>query len=83
MLEGPWSFRDGWVAAGLGLLAAVVGTTSSRSLVPAAKNLQAAVATGGRGSRDVEAGIGYVRITLWLDATLLVAAFFVMTTKPF
>lgn len=83
VLEGPWSFRNGWVVAGFALLMAVFATTSSRSLVPEAKSLTRALATAGGDSRDVRAGVRYIRISLWLDVTLLAAAIFVMTTKPF
>jgi uncharacterized membrane protein len=82
VLEGPWSFGDGWVVAGLLLLfaAAAVG---GLAFSPVMRKLRAAVETSGLDSAEVGERIRGLRPLVWLDVSLLVAAVFVMTVKPF
>jgi uncharacterized membrane protein len=82
VLDGPWSFGDGWVIAGVVLLARafVLGIAF---FLPTAKRLQAALDRGGADSEDVAGELRIYRTLTWIDAGLLVAAVFVMTAKPF
>ena len=80
--EGPWSFDDGWVLAGIGLLVAAFAVGLALFL-PAGKRLNAAVAAHGPESDEAAAEVDRIRAVAWGDFALLVAAVFVMTTKPF
>jgi uncharacterized membrane protein len=82
VLDGPWSFGDGWILAGIALLVAtfIVGVGF---IVPASKKLAAAVEGAGVESKDVRARLQVLRTVTWIDLGLLVVAMFVMTTKPF
>jgi uncharacterized membrane protein len=82
VFEGPWSFSDGWVVAGLVLLGAAFAVGAAFFL-PAGKRLGAAVAAHGAESDEVAAEVDRIRLVAWADFALLVAAVFVMTTKPF
>jgi uncharacterized membrane protein len=81
VLEGPWAFGDGWVLAGIVLLAAafLVGIAF---FLPAGKRLNAAVSAHGATSDEAAAQAGRIRTVAWADFALLVAAVFVMTAKP-
>jgi uncharacterized membrane protein len=81
VLEGPWSFDDGWVLAGIGLLAAAFAVGVAFFL-PAGKRLGAAVGSHGPESDEAAAEVDRIRVVAWADLALLVAAVFVMTTKP-
>lgn len=81
VLDGPWSFGDGWVGAGLGLLLAVF-VLGIALIVPAGKRLKE-LAAAGAPEEEIRAQIRRVRMLSWIDIPLLTAAFFVMTTKPF
>jgi uncharacterized membrane protein len=81
VLEGPWSFGDGWVLAGIGLLVAAFAVGVAFFL-PAGKRLNAAVAAHGAESDEAAARVDRIRTVAWADLALLVAAVFVMTTKP-
>jgi uncharacterized membrane protein len=82
VLEGNWSFGDGWIAAGLGLLIAAfaVGVVF---FLPAGKRIGAAVEAHGPESDEAAAEVDRIRVVAWADLALLLAAVFVMTTKPF
>lgn len=82
VFDGPWSFGDGWILAGIVLLVAafIVGVGF---IVPASKKLAAAVEGAGVESEDARARLQVLRALTWIDLALLVAAVFVMTTKPF
>jgi uncharacterized membrane protein len=82
VLDGPWSFGDGWVIAGIVLLASafVLGIAF---FLPTAKRLKAALDSGGVDSAEVIGELRTYRTLTWIDAAILVAAIFVMTTKPF
>ncbi len=82
VLDGPWSFTDGWVIAGIVLLlsAFVLGVGF---FLPAAKRLRAAVDSAGVESAEVASQLGRYRLLSWADAATLVVAVFVMTVKPF
>jgi uncharacterized membrane protein len=82
VLEGPWSFGDGWVVAGLALLLAAFAL-GIVFFMPTAKRLHAAVAAGGVESSEAVGELHSYRTLTWIDAGLLVAAVFVMTVKPF
>ena len=82
VLEGPWSFGDGWVLAGLGLLVASFAVGFAFFL-PFGKRLAAAVEAHGAESDTVAAEVDRIRLVTWVDIALLAAAVFVMTTKPF
>jgi uncharacterized membrane protein len=82
VLEGPWSFGDGWVLAGLGLLVATVALGLGFFL-PAGKRLHTVVEAHGADSDEVGGVIERLRALAWVDIALLLAAVFVMTTKPF
>jgi len=82
VLDGPWSFGDGWVVAGLVLLFAAFAIGLG-FFMPLAKKLAAAVADGGADSPEVDRLLRSLRPVLWADVGVLVAAVFVMTTKPF
>ncbi len=82
VLEGPWSFADGWVLAGLALLLAAFALGIAFFL-PAARRLHAAVAAGGADSSEAAVELRSYRTLTWIDAGILVAAVFVMTVKPF
>ena len=81
VLDGPWSFADGWVAAGLGLLIAIF-ILGVALIVPAGKKLKGLAGSGG-GPEALQAQINRIRVLSWIDVALLTVAFFVMTTKPF
>ena len=81
VLDGPWSFGDGWVVAGL-LLLGVIFVLGIALIVPAGKKLKA-LGTSGAPDADVQRQIGTLRTLSWIDVGLLAAAIFVMTTKPF
>jgi len=82
VLDGPWSFGDGWILAGIVLLVAtfILGVGL---IVPASKKLAAAVEGAGVEAEDARARLQVLRALTWIDLGLLVAAVFVMTTKPF
>ena len=82
VVDGPWTFGDGWVIAGLALLASafVLGIAF---FLPTAKRLSAAVEGGGPESDEARQQLGTYRTLTWIDAGILVAAVFVMTVKPF
>lgn len=82
VLDGPWSFGDGWIIAGIVLLlsAFVLGVGF---LLPAVKRLRAAVDAAGVESAEVGSQLGRYRFLSWADAATLVVAVFVMTVKPF
>jgi len=82
VFDGPWSFGDGWILAGIVLLVAtfIVGVGF---IVPASKKLAAAVQGAGVESEDARVRLQVLRALTWIDLGLLVAAVFVMTTKPF
>ncbi len=82
VLDGPWSFGDGWVIAGIALL---LGAFALGILffLPTAKRLRAAVDTAGVESPEVRERLASYRVLTWIDAAILVAAVFVMTVKPF
>ena len=82
VLDGPWSFGDGWVIAGIVLLASafVLGIAF---FLPTAKRLKTALDSGGVDSAEVIGELRTYRTLTWIDAAILVAAVFVMTTKPF
>ncbi len=82
VLEGPWGFGDGWVVAGIGLLAAAFALGVAFFL-PAGKRLGAAVESHGPESDEAAAEVARIRVVAWVDLAVLVAAVFVMTTKPF
>ena len=81
-LDGPWSFgNDGWVVAGLVLLAAVF-VLGVALIVPAGNKLKELGASGAS-EPELHAQIARIRTLSWIDIGLLTAAFFLMTTKPF
>jgi len=82
VFDGPWSFGDGWILAGIVLLVAtfILGVGL---IVPASKKLAAAVEGAGVEAEDARARLQVLRALTWIDLGLLVAAVFVMTTKPF
>jgi uncharacterized membrane protein len=82
VLDGPWSFGDGWILAGIVLLVAtfILGVGL---IVPASKKLATAVEGAGVEAEDARARLQVLRALTWIDLGLLVAAVFVMTTKPF
>ena len=82
VLDGPWSFGDGWVIAGLVLLLSAFALGIAFFL-PAAKRLHAAVDSAGVESDEAAVQLRSYRTLTWLDAGILVAAVFVMTVKPF
>ena len=82
VLDGPWSFRDGWVIAGLALLLSALALGLAFFL-PTAKRLRAAVDRAGVESSDATHQLRTYRTLTWIDAGILIAAVFVMTAKPF
>ena len=82
VFDGPWTFGDGWVVAGIVLLFAALALGIAFFL-PTAKRLHAAVGAGGVESAAAAAELRRYRTLTWVDAALLVAAVFVMTVKPF
>jgi uncharacterized membrane protein len=82
VLDGPWSFGDGWVIAGIVLLASAF-VLGIGFFLPTAKRLHAALDSGGVDSAEVVGELRTYRTLTWIDAAILVAAVFVMTTKPF
>lgn len=82
VFDGPWSFTDdGWVLAGLVLLAAIFAVGLG-TIVPAGKKL-AALGASGAAPTEVRGQLRKLRVLSWLDVALLAVAVFVMTTKPF
>jgi uncharacterized membrane protein len=82
VFEGPWSFGDGWVLAGIGLLVVTLAVGFAFFL-PFGKRLSAAVDAYGPDSDQAAAEVDRIRAIAWGDLGLLIAAVFVMTTKPF
>ena len=82
VLDGPWSFGDGWVIAGLILLVGIF-IVGVGFILPAAKKVKAAVEASGVESTEARARLQTLRLITWLDLGLLIVAMFVMTTKPF
>lgn len=81
ILDGPWSFGDTWVIAGIVLLAAVF-VVGAVVVLAAAKKVLAAVDASGIESSDVRDRLRTLRLWSWLDLVLLVAIVWVMTAKP-
>ena len=82
VFDGPWSFTDdGWVLAGLLLLAAIIALGLG-TIVPAGKKL-AALGASGATPAELHGQLRKLRMLSWLDVALLAVAVFVMTTKPF
>ena len=82
VFDGPWGFvGDGWVLAGLVLLAAIF-VLGLGAIVPAGKKL-AALGAAGAPEAEIAAQMGRLRLLSWADVALLAVAIFVMTTKPF
>ena len=96
VFDGPWSFGDdGWVTGGLVLLVAIfvlgIGliVPTGQKLTEAAKSAFApsaeleAPAVDLHDTSDLAALIRRLRLLSWVDVSLLTAAIFVMTVKPF
>ncbi len=82
VFDGPWSFTDdGWVLAGLVLLAAIFALGLG-TIVPAGKRLVDLGASGAPAA-ELNGQLRTLRMLSWLDVALLAVAVFVMTTKPF
>jgi hypothetical protein len=82
VFDGPWSFTDdGWVLAGLLLLAAIFALGLGLFL-PASKKL-VALGAAGAPAAELRNQLGRLRLLSWIDVALLVLAVFLMTTKPF
>ena len=82
VFEGPWSFTDdGWVLAGILLLAGIFGLGLG-TIVPAGKKL-VALGSSGAPQAQLQDQLRKLRLLSWLDVALLAVALFVMTTKPF
>jgi uncharacterized membrane protein len=82
VIEGPWSFSDGWVLAGLALLLSALAL-GLVFFLPTARRLRAAVDASGVESDAASVQLRTYRTLTWIDAAILVAAVFVMTAKPF
>ena len=82
VFDGPWDFtRDGWVIAGLVLLAAIFALGLGL-ILPTGQKV-AALATSNASGAELQQQLGKLRLLSWIDVALLAAAFFFMTTKPF
>ena len=81
VFDGPWSFTDGWVIAGL-LLFVAIFALGLGLIVPAGKKLTA-LARGDASAVELQDQIGKLRMLSWIDVVLLAAAILFMTAKPF
>ncbi len=81
VVDGPWSWSDGWVVAGLGIFAAALALGIGFFL-PQGARLRSAVEAAGAGSEAVQRIVRRIEIVAILDVALLFAAVFVVTTKP-
>lgn len=82
VIEGPWSFGDAWISVSLGLVVVsiLIGAVFlSRETVRATTAL-----AGAREAMNPEARAAVNRIVVvsWVDAAILFAVVFLMTTKP-
>ena len=81
VLEGNWDWDQTWIVLGLVIFALtfVIGVLF---YIPQGKKLEAAIKAGGHGSAEAVARAGTIASMIWFDLALLLAAIFVMTTKP-
>jgi uncharacterized membrane protein len=81
VLEGNWDWDQAWIVLGLVIfgLTFVIGVAF---YIPQGKKLQAAIQAGGHGSTEAVARASTIASMIWIDLALLMAAVFVMTTKP-
>ena len=80
-LEGPWSFGEGWIVAGLVLLGvAFVG--GAAFFIPAGARLRRLVAAEGETAEVTQRHMHLIERVALLDLLVLVAAIYVMTVKP-
>lgn len=80
VFEGDWGFRPLWVKLGLGIyvVSAVAGAVFLGPLYKQVGELRAQRGAG----QDLTDRLQRISNLAWIDLALLVAAVFVMTTKP-
>ena len=81
-IEGPWEFSDPWISASLGLyvVSFLVGATF---LGPQGGKIGKAIeASGGVVTADVRPALDRLLLVARIDALILLAIIFLMTTKP-
>jgi uncharacterized membrane protein len=82
VFDGPWSFaRDGWVILGLALFAGIF-VLGIALILPAGQKLMRLAASGAP-EAELQGQIKRLRTLSWIDVSLLAAAIFFMTVKPF
>jgi hypothetical protein len=81
VIEGDWDWDQTWIVLGL-VIYALTFLVGVLFYIPQGKKLQAAVAAGGHSSADAVARAETIARMIWVDVALLLAAVFVMTTKP-
>lgn len=81
VFEGDWGFEPLWVKAGL-FIYVVSAVAGAVFLGPLYKQVGVLRAERGAGDADLTARLQRIQTLSWIDLGLLVAAVFVMTTKP-
>jgi uncharacterized membrane protein len=81
VLDGPWSWSDGWIIAGLVIFGLAVALGVAFFLPQGAK-LKGVVKDRGAASDEAQALVRRIELVALADLALVLAAVFVMTTKP-
>lgn len=81
VLEGNWAWDQAWIVLGLVLFGAAL-VFGVLFFLPQGKRLHEAIEAHGADSSAVGTVIDRIYVGAWADLAILVAAVFVMTTKP-
>ena len=81
VIDGPWSWSDDWVVAGLVIFGAALALGIAFFLPQGAK-LKGVVEERGAASAEAQALARRIELVALADIVLLLAAVYVMTTKP-
>lgn len=82
VLEGPWSFGDAWIPASLGLVVVSILIGAVFLSRETARAREALAASAGAFTTESRAAVNRIIVASWIDAAILVAVIFLMTTKP-
>ena len=82
VIEGPWSFGDAWISASLGLVVVSILIGAVFLSRETARATEALAAGTGVTSTEARAAVNRIVVVSWVDAAILLAIIFLMTTKP-